>query len=401
MDSSIRVCIRRGRNLPKTPGAREAFRTDCLQIASSIGTPIWLKEVKPTSSTTITTNDDSWTNFKDSTEPKFHYTPPLAFVTFTGDLTRVHQILSDSESSVNFGEVGGSRKWKVGAMEASKTQKTVPNAFKHVVTGHRSLWKEGEQPPPPPPSLPLLPLPLSSSLPLSKRKQEEEEEEEQQPSVKLVAVNLTKPTNLGSIFRNMSCFGIDEVVHVYKTGVAPPLWDDEHRQQQIKTLSRGTNKHVTRTLISMSEYVDMLKRTKESCMNNAATMSSSSSSSSSSFSSSSSTSFSTSFSTDTRQVTTAPPATKRAKMDTISRPPIVAVETATGASNITSFRFPQSCTIMVGSEGSGISPKILKSLVPGYDTFVVIPMHGKHHSLNVSMAAGIALYEYRRQWPTK
>ena len=83
----------------------------------------------------------------------------------------------------------------------------------------------------------------------------------------------------------------------------------------------------------------------------------------------------------------------------MDRPPIVAIETATGAVDITSFQFPKSCTIMVGSEGSGISPKVLRAMVPGYDSFVVIPMHGKHHSLNVSMAAGIALYEYRRQWP--
>ena len=40
-----------------------------------------------------------------------------------------------------------------------------------------------------------------------------------------------------------------------------------------------------------------------------------------------------------------------------------------------------------------------RALRPGHDHFVVIPMPGPHVSLNVAMALGIALYEWRRQCP--
>jgi tRNA G18 (ribose-2'-O)-methylase SpoU len=204
------------------------------------------------------------------------------------------------------------------------------------------------------------------------QQQQSQSESSSTPLATIVAVNLTKPGNLGSIYRNMSCFGIKELIHVYKSTVTPPVWNDVHRMQQIKALSRGTNLHTTRTLVQMNEYVSMLKQTREYCV----------------------TAITTSDKSSKER------ATKRARRDKLpSRPPIVAIETATNAVDITSFQFPKVCTIMVGSEGSGISPKILRSMVDGYDSFVVIPMHGQHHSLNVAMATGIALYEYRRQWP--
>ena len=81
------------------------------------------------------------------------------------------------------------------------------------------------------------------------------------------------------------------------------------------------------------------------------------------------------------------------------RLPIIAIETATSAVPLNDFTFPERCAIMVGSEGNGIDPRICKLLRPGYDAFVIIPMVGPHKSMNVATALGVALYEYRRQWP--
>ena len=82
-----------------------------------------------------------------------------------------------------------------------------------------------------------------------------------------------------------------------------------------------------------------------------------------------------------------------------NRPPIVAVETASTAENIHTFDWPEDCSIMVGNEGTGVPTKVLKTLHPGYDKLVIIPMSGPHKSLNVAMALGMALFAYRRQWP--
>jgi 23S rRNA (guanosine2251-2'-O)-methyltransferase len=53
--------------------------------------------------------------------------------------------------------------------------------------------------------------------------------------------------------------------------------------------------------------------------------------------------------------------------------------------------------IVVGSEEDGISPEILKAV----DHLAKIPMKGQIGSLNVSVAAGIAIYEAVRQKATK
>ena len=365
-DSMLKICLRRGRKLPKAPGSRLIFRKHCETIARSLGTPIWpdQHDVGGVVTTIEKTN-----------HPTFHYTPPIAFITFQGDFTQLQQILdSDPELRPTINQ-GDCDKWTISRMEKSKVPKTIPNAFNHIRTGHRALWVPEEDKNTASSTTTTSTLqPQTQAQTQAQTQSIQPIHQEGPPKATLVVINLTKPSNLGSIYRNMSCFGIDDVIHVYKNGVAPPEWKDQFRMQQIKALSRGTDEHATRTLIPMNEYVGMLKRTRK--------METSSSSSSSS---------STNASLE--------PSAKRAKLEQVDRPPIVAIETATGAVNITSFQFPKRCTIMVGSEGSGISPKVLRAMVPGYDSFVVIPMHGKHHSLNVSMAAGIALYEYRRQWP--
>lgn len=56
--------------------------------------------------------------------------------------------------------------------------------------------------------------------------------------------------------------------------------------------------------------------------------------------------------------------------------------------------FPEKTVIIMGSEGTGMSPLLEKQC----DTIVSIPTCGKIDSLNVSVAAGVLLYElYRRR----
>jgi len=54
---------------------------------------------------------------------------------------------------------------------------------------------------------------------------------------------------------------------------------------------------------------------------------------------------------------------------------------------------PPPLALIVGNEVEGIQPDILAQC----DTVVHIPMYGKKESLNVSVAAGIAMYEIRKR----
>ena len=55
--------------------------------------------------------------------------------------------------------------------------------------------------------------------------------------------------------------------------------------------------------------------------------------------------------------------------------------------------FKQPIAILMGSEGQGVAPELLRVV----DHIVVIPQAGEMDSLNVSVAAGIMLYEAQRQ----
>ena len=163
--------------------------------------------------------------------------------------------------------------------------------------------------------------------------------------------NLNSPSNLGSIYRLMACFNMNRLNHVY-TSVgrkrkvrAPPEWGDEFRKKRIEEMASGCKKHVTRSLIPMDSYLDYLYKPNQ------------------------------------------------------ERLPVIAIETASSAVPLNTFSFPECCAILVGSEGRGIDPAVVKALRPGYDAFVIIPMIGPHKSMNVATALGVGLYEYRRQWP--
>ena len=62
------------------------------------------------------------------------------------------------------------------------------------------------------------------------------------------------------------------------------------------------------------------------------------------------------------------------------------------ASDIAKVDFTVPCAIVLGSEGDGISKEIMKMC----DERIMIPMQGQTESLNVSVSAGIVLYEIGR-----
>ena len=72
---------------------------------------------------------------------------------------------------------------------------------------------------------------------------------------------------------------------------------------------------------------------------------------------------------------------------------IVAIETATNATNIYETKLPSDAAFIVGNESHGIREEILSQC----DLIVYIPIPGPTRSLNVSHAASVALFEWLRQ----
>ncbi|MBD3311364.1 MAG: TrmH family RNA methyltransferase [Candidatus Magasanikbacteria bacterium] len=67
---------------------------------------------------------------------------------------------------------------------------------------------------------------------------------------------------------------------------------------------------------------------------------------------------------------------------------IVALEKNDKSINISLTKFDAPLALIVGNEVEGVEPDILKMC----DQIVHIPMYGKKESLNVSVAAGVAMY---------
>ncbi len=72
---------------------------------------------------------------------------------------------------------------------------------------------------------------------------------------------------------------------------------------------------------------------------------------------------------------------------------LIAIETATKATNIYTTKLPKNIAFIVGSEASGIPNSILANCFQA----VYIPTFGHTLSLNVVQAAAIASYEWLRQ----
>ncbi len=68
---------------------------------------------------------------------------------------------------------------------------------------------------------------------------------------------------------------------------------------------------------------------------------------------------------------------------------IVALEQARRSINLRDYAPPAKIALLLGEEVHGITPELLAEV----DDIVEIPMHGQKESFNVSVAAGIALYQ--------
>jgi 23S rRNA (guanosine2251-2'-O)-methyltransferase len=64
-----------------------------------------------------------------------------------------------------------------------------------------------------------------------------------------------------------------------------------------------------------------------------------------------------------------------------------------GAKAIAEVDFNMPCAVIMGAEGEGISDPILRLC----DENIKIPMKGRTESLNVSVSAGVILYEVMKQ----
>lgn len=71
---------------------------------------------------------------------------------------------------------------------------------------------------------------------------------------------------------------------------------------------------------------------------------------------------------------------------------VVGIETGSGH-GYAGFNMDVPLAVVLGSEGAGVRPVVLKAC----DEVVSLPMRGRVNSLNVSVAAGIVLYEVIRQ----
>ncbi len=71
----------------------------------------------------------------------------------------------------------------------------------------------------------------------------------------------------------------------------------------------------------------------------------------------------------------------------------VATVPRSGATSLHDFRFRRTDLLIIGSEGRGLAQDVLALC----DESVTIPQYGVTESLNVAVASGIVLSEYRRQ----
>ncbi len=76
---------------------------------------------------------------------------------------------------------------------------------------------------------------------------------------------------------------------------------------------------------------------------------------------------------------------------------LVAVDNVPAAVSITDCKLPEDCVLLFGAEGPGIRTELLHAA----DHIVKIDQYGSTRSLNVGVAAGIAMYEWSRRHHTR
>lgn len=74
---------------------------------------------------------------------------------------------------------------------------------------------------------------------------------------------------------------------------------------------------------------------------------------------------------------------------------LVGLEQTTQSQSLYTFTFQRKTVLVFGHERQGLTDDVLQLL----DDVVEIPVYGLPHSHNVATAAGMAMYEYCRQFP--
>ena len=72
---------------------------------------------------------------------------------------------------------------------------------------------------------------------------------------------------------------------------------------------------------------------------------------------------------------------------------VIGLEQTSASTMLTNFKWPEQTAIVVGNEVNGISDEALNLI----DQFVEIPQFGTKHSLNVSVATGMVLWDFIKQ----
>ena len=72
---------------------------------------------------------------------------------------------------------------------------------------------------------------------------------------------------------------------------------------------------------------------------------------------------------------------------------IIAVDNISGATNLSQTKLPKNAVLVFGQEGPGISDELASSA----QSIIAIEQLGSTRSVNVGVAAGIAMYEWLRQ----
>ena len=74
--------------------------------------------------------------------------------------------------------------------------------------------------------------------------------------------------------------------------------------------------------------------------------------------------------------------------------PVIGVDNLPGAVPLSTFEVPRACVLLFGQEGPGLSDDARAALA----AVVSIPQFGSTRSINVGVAAGIAMFEWVRRW---
>jgi tRNA G18 (ribose-2'-O)-methylase SpoU len=86
-------------------------------------------------------------------------------------------------------------------------------------------------------------------------------------------------------------------------------------------------------------------------------------------------------------------ASTEAFLNTIGDIPVIAIDNVPTSQKLSTYAFSDRCVLVFGAEGPGLSQELLAAA----DAIVAIEQLGSTRSINVGVAAGIAMYGWLRQ----